>query len=41
LPYLHRDPFDRLLICEAIQEGAALVTPDTTIRQYPLRVLWE
>lgn len=41
LPKLHRDPFDRLLICEAIQEGVPLVTPDTTIRNYPVRVLWD
>jgi PIN domain nuclease of toxin-antitoxin system len=40
LPALHRDPFDRLLICEAIQEGVPLVTPDETIRLYPVRTLW-
>src|SRR3990172_11494784 len=31
LPVLHRDPFDHLLICQAIEEGMAIVTPDTTI----------
>ncbi len=41
LPDLHRDPFDRLLICEAIQEGVPLVTPDAAIRRYPIKVLWE
>jgi PIN domain nuclease of toxin-antitoxin system len=40
LPNLHRDPFDRLLICEAIQEGVPLITPDETIRRYPLKVIW-
>jgi PIN domain nuclease of toxin-antitoxin system len=40
LPDLHRDPFDRMLICEAIQAGVPLVTPDETIRRYPVRVLW-
>jgi PIN domain nuclease of toxin-antitoxin system len=40
LPDVHRDPFDRLLICEAIQQGVPLVTPDETIRRYPVRVLW-
>jgi PIN domain nuclease of toxin-antitoxin system len=40
LPNLHRDPFDRLLICEAIQEGVPLITPDETIRRYPVRVVW-
>lgn len=40
LPALHRDPFDRMLICQAIQEGLVLVTPDETIRRYPIRTLW-
>lgn len=41
LPNLHRDPFDRLLICEAIQEGVPLITPDAIIRRYPIKVIWE
>lgn len=40
LPAIHRDPFDRLLICEAIQQGVVLVTPDETIRRYPVRTWW-
>jgi PIN domain nuclease of toxin-antitoxin system len=40
LPAVHRDPFDRLLVCEAIQLGVPLVTPDAIIRQYPVRVRW-
>lgn len=40
LPDLHRDPFDRLLICEAICEGVPLVSPDAMIRRYPVRVIW-
>jgi PIN domain nuclease of toxin-antitoxin system len=40
LPLLHRDPFDRMLICQAIERGMTLVTPDAHIRRYPLRVLW-
>lgn len=40
LPAVHRDPFDRLLICEAIQEGIPLVTPDETIHRYPVRIMW-
>ncbi len=41
LPDLHRDPFDRLLICEAIQQAVPLVTPDQVIRRYPVKVLWD
>jgi PIN domain nuclease of toxin-antitoxin system len=40
LPDLHRDPFDRMLIAQAIVGGLVLVTPDDPIRQYPVRTLW-
>jgi PIN domain nuclease of toxin-antitoxin system len=40
LPELHRDPFDRMLLCQAIANGLDLVTPDPLITQYPVRVLW-
>jgi len=40
LPDVHRDPFDRLLIAEAIQQGVPLVTPDETIGRYPVKILW-
>jgi PIN domain nuclease of toxin-antitoxin system len=35
LPPLHRDPFDRLLIGQAIEHDLRLVTVDTAIRAYP------
>ncbi len=41
LPDIHRDPFDRLLICQAIEHGLAIVTPDAHIRQYPIKTLWD
>jgi PIN domain nuclease of toxin-antitoxin system len=40
LPPLHRDPFDRMLIAQAIAGGLAIVTPDPLISQYPIRVIW-
>jgi PIN domain nuclease of toxin-antitoxin system len=40
LPRLHPDPFDRMLICQAIVHGLAILTPDQSISQYPVRVLW-
>jgi PIN domain nuclease of toxin-antitoxin system len=40
LPDLHRDPFDRLLVCQAIEHGLAIVTPDPAIRGYPVKTLW-
>lgn len=35
LPPLHRDPFDRLLIGQALETGLTLVTIDSAIRAYP------
>ncbi len=40
LPWIHRDPFDRLLICQAISEKLILLTKDETIRQYPVKTAW-
>jgi PIN domain nuclease of toxin-antitoxin system len=40
LPDIHRDPFDRLLICQAVEHGYTLVTPDPHIRRYPVKTLW-
>lgn len=39
LPPLHRDPFDRLLICQAMRHGLTIVTVDTAIQAYPVNVL--
>jgi PIN domain nuclease of toxin-antitoxin system len=35
LPPLHKDPFDRILIAQAIVEGMTLITSDSQIGQYP------
>ena len=40
LPHLHRDPFDRMLICQAITHGLAILTPDPLVTQYPVRSIW-
>jgi PIN domain nuclease of toxin-antitoxin system len=40
LPDLHRDPFDRILIAQAVAEGWPLVTSDRQIAAYPVRVVW-
>jgi PIN domain nuclease of toxin-antitoxin system len=40
LPPIHSDPFDRLLICQTIEHGLILVTPDVHISRYPIRTLW-
>lgn len=40
LPDLHRDPFDRILVAQALLAGLVLVTPDEALRQYPAPTLW-
>jgi PIN domain nuclease of toxin-antitoxin system len=35
LPPIHRDPFDRLLVAQAIVEGVMLLTSDATVARYP------
>ncbi len=35
LPPLHKDPFDRLLLAQAIEEGVLLLTADAILAQYP------
>jgi len=40
LPDHHRDPFDRLLVCQAIVGGMSIVTPDDLIARYPVPLLW-
>lgn len=40
LPALHRDPFDRMLVCQAIEHNCVLLTPDPLIAQYPVRTQW-
>ncbi len=34
LPPLHKDPFDRMLICQALQNGLTIATVDAAVRAY-------
>ena len=40
LPDFHRDPFDRMLICQAIDQDLTLLTSDELIVQYPVKTAW-
>lgn len=40
LPPHHSDPFDRLLIAQAITESLPILTNDAIVREYPVKVLW-
>ncbi len=35
LPPIHKDPFDRLLVAQALVEGVTLLTSDERVAQYP------
>lgn len=36
----HRDPFDRMLICQAIVDNLVIITADPQFRNYRVRQLW-
>jgi len=40
LPTVHNDPFDRMLICQAIVHGLIILTPDENILKYPIKTVW-
>ncbi len=41
LPFIHSDPFDRMLVSQAIVENLPLVTSDPNIAKYPgIRIIW-
>jgi len=40
LPLHHRDPFDRLLIAQSIEEGWPIVTADPWFARYAVDVIW-
>ena len=40
LPSFHQDPFDRMLVCQAIVQNLTVLTPDDLISQYPVRTAW-
>jgi len=39
LPEIHKDPFDRILICQSIVENITFVTNDPQIKKYPIKIL--
>ena len=40
LPFHHRDPFDRLLIAQAMEEKMAILTADRVFEKYAVEVVW-
>jgi len=40
LPFHHRDPLDRLLVAQALEEGLAVVTADAVFAKYGVERVW-
>jgi PIN domain nuclease of toxin-antitoxin system len=40
LPLYHRDPFDRMLIAQSVEEKLPLVTADPLLTRYPIEIIW-
>jgi len=40
LPFHHRDPFDRLLIAQALADGMTIVTRDPAFSRYSTKISW-
>jgi PIN domain nuclease of toxin-antitoxin system len=40
LPFHHKDPFDRLLVAQAIDESLPLLTADPALAAYPVQIIW-
>ena len=40
LPLHHHDPFDRMLIAQALEDGVPIVTRDPEIARYPVQTIW-
>ena len=40
LPDHHRDPFDRILVSQAVLEEMSLLSADSQISSYPIEVIW-
>lgn len=40
LEFIHRDPFDRLLISQCIAENLIIATKDDNIKRYSIQTIW-
>ena len=40
LPFHHRDPFDRILVCTALAEGFTIISADDQIYKYAVPYIW-
>ena len=40
LPFIHRDPFDRMLVSQAMVENMSIMTIDSNITKYGVHIIW-
>jgi PIN domain nuclease of toxin-antitoxin system len=40
LPAIHRDPFDRMLVCQAKNHELTMLTPDPWLAKYDVKTIW-
>lgn len=40
LPHIHKDPFDRMLVCQAQCESLTVITRDRHIKEYDVQTIW-
>ena len=40
IPLSHKDPFDLMLICQAITNSFVILTPDPCIKKYEIKTMW-
>ena len=40
LPMHHRDPFDRMLICQSLGENVPIITSDPMFKRYSVEIIW-
>ena len=41
LKFHHRDPFDRIIICQAIVENISIITKDENFHKYSINIIWD
>ncbi len=40
LPSIHKDPFDRMIVAQARVESLCLISHDSTLKKYPVDIMW-
>jgi PIN domain nuclease of toxin-antitoxin system len=40
LKFIHKDPFDRMIISQCISEKISVISSDNVFKEYPVQVIW-